>query len=103
MNEDKAEIVTLDSVRLVAGEGALQFAVENRQEIERYWQAVLAGNPRLWNGPFFMFEDVRIENGMLSGTARPTDFATFLYWRDNGRPAGVTHITGTSLPVMADR
>ncbi|QKV17281.1 NUDIX hydrolase [Oricola thermophila] len=92
----------LESVRLVAGEGAPAFAVENRNDIERYWQAAVSANPRLWNGPFFMFEDVRIEGGVLTGTGRPTDFATFLYWRDNGRPDCVVHITGTSLPVLAD-
>jgi len=102
MSEDEAVICTLDSVRLMLGEGALRFETKNRPAIERYWQSALAANPRLWNGPFFMFEDVRIENGILSGTGRATDFATFLYWRDNGRPAGVTHVTGTSLPVMAD-
>lgn len=101
MNE-RAEVLPLEGVRLATGERRLSFDAENRAEIERYWQAALAASPRLWNGPFFMFEDVRIEGGVLSATGRPTDFATFLFWRDNGRPAGATHITGTSMPVMAD-
>lgn len=101
MNE-RAEVLPLRDVRLIAGEGRLSFETENRADIERYWQAALAANPRLWNGPFFMFEDVRIADGSLTGTGRATDFATFLFWRDNGRPAGVMHITGTSMPVMAD-
>lgn len=100
--DERAKVVPLTDVRLAAGEGPLSFEVENRPAIERHWQATLAANPRLWNGPFYMFEDVRIENGVLSGTGRRTDFAAFLYWRDEGRSDGVTHITGTSLPVLAD-
>lgn len=101
MNE-QAEILPLEDVRLIAGDGRLSFETENRADIERNWRAALTANPRLWNGPFFMFEDVRIANGALTGTGRATDFATFLFWRDNGRPPEVTHITGTSLPVMDD-
>lgn len=101
MNE-RAELLRLKDVRLLAGKGRLAFEADNRAKIESYWQAALAKNPRLWNGPFFMFEDVRLEDGILTGTGRATDFATFLYWRDNGQPETATHITGTSMPVMAD-
>jgi 8-oxo-dGTP pyrophosphatase MutT (NUDIX family) len=97
-----ADVFRLKEARLVAGERRLSFETENRPAIERHWQAALAANPRLWNGPAFMFEDVRIEAGVLTGTGQTTDFATFLFWRDNGRPDDVTHITGTSMPVMAD-
>ncbi|MFZ2100613.1 MAG: hypothetical protein WAU86_08615 [Oricola sp.] len=90
------------SVRLTLGEGPLRFAVDNRAEIGAHWAAALGANPRLWNGPFFMFEDVRLENGSLTGVARSSDFATFLFWRDNGRPADAVHIAGTSLPITAD-
>jgi 8-oxo-dGTP pyrophosphatase MutT (NUDIX family) len=96
------QVFRIAETRLSLGEGRLGFDLENRAGIERHWQAAQAANPALWNGPFFMFEEVRIDNGVLSGTGRRTDFATFLYWRDNGRPAGATHITGTSMPVMAD-
>lgn len=101
MNE-RTEVLPLEDVQLAAGEGRLSFETENRAEIEQHWRAALAANPRLWNGQFFMFEDVRIADGALIGTGRTTDFATFLFWRDNGRPGDVTHITGTSMPVMAD-
>lgn len=95
-------IHTLRTVELRVGEGPLAFDIENRAAIDAHWQAAFAANPRLWNGPFFLFEDVRLEGGALTGLARATDFATFLYWRDTGRPAVVAHITGTSLPVTRD-
>lgn len=96
------DIRRLETLRLALSDAPLRFERENRPEIEAYWAAAIAANPRLWNGPSFMFEDVRIEGGVLTGTGHRTDFATFLHWRDNGRPADAVHITGTSLPVTRD-
>lgn len=95
-------MLRLAEVMLRLGDGPLAFEHANRSAIDAYWEKVTAQMPRLWNGPAFLFEDVRLEGGRLIGTARRTDFATFLYWRDNGRPRDVIHITGTSLPVLAD-
>ncbi|WP_193176615.1 hypothetical protein [Oricola nitratireducens] len=96
------DIRRLKTLRLALSDAPLRFEKENRPAIEAHWAAAVAANPRLWNGPSFMFEDVRLEGGKLTGTGHRTDFATFLHWRDNGRPAGVVHITGTSLPVTRD-
>lgn len=95
-------VIRLEAVQLRLGDGAPLFHHDNRTAIGRYWKQVSAARPGLWNGPCFLFEDVRLDGATLSGTARRTDFATFLYWRDHGRPADVVHITGTSLPVLAD-
>lgn len=98
----KPAVLRLAEVTLRLGEGPLAFERANRPAIDAHWKKATAQMPRLWNGPAFLFEEVRLEGGRLSGTARRTDFATFLYWRDNGRPRDVIHITGTSLPVLAD-
>lgn len=95
-------MLRLAEVMLRLGDGPLAFENANRPAIDAYWEKATAQMPRLWNGPAFLFEDVRLEGGRLIGTARRTDFATFLYWRDNGCPRDVIHITGTSLPVLAD-
>lgn len=73
-----------------------------RSEIMRYWNSVMHGNNRLWNGVFYMFTDVKIENSVLFARGHKTDFATFLYWRDHGRSDQLTHITGTTFPQFAD-
>lgn len=99
---DTPSVLKLNEPRLRLGEGGLSFERDNRAAIDAHFEAVRAARPSIWNGPFFLFEDVRLEGATLTGTARRTDFATFLYWRDHGRPDGVTHITGTSLPVLAD-
>ncbi len=98
----KPVVLRLAEGTLRLGEGPLAFEHANRPAIDAYWETATAQMPRLWNGPAFLFEDVSLEGGRLSGTGRRTDFATFLYWRDNGRPREVVHITGTSLPVLAD-
>ena len=74
----------------------------DRSEIDRYWSSVSKCNDRLWNGDFFMFTDVNIEDRVLHGRGYKTDFATFMYWRDHGRDKSVTHITGTTFPHFSD-
>lgn len=62
------------------------FDSADRTRIEADWAALSARNPRLWNGPFFLFDqiDVRdVESGRrFVGEGAPTDFASFLAWRD---------------------
>lgn len=81
----------------------LPFEEENKERIDVFWQQAFAANQRLWNGRFFMFSDVVMENGVLHAKAHLTDFATFLFWRAHGRCASTTHITGTTFPVLADK
>lgn len=95
-------LVRLDSTELRLTDAPLDFAVRHADAIAAYWQNARSARPRLWNGPQFMFTDVRVDGDVLAGTGHRTDFSTFLYWRDRGRPRSVTHITGTSLPVTAD-
>lgn len=58
----------------------------DRARIEAGWAAVSARNPRLWNGPFFLFDwaDFRRAEGgyRFVGEGASTDFASFLAWRD---------------------
>ncbi len=46
----------------------------------------LAANPTLWNGPFYLFDQVAVIDGTLRARARPTDFATFMLWRAASEP-----------------
>ena len=95
-------IYRLEATELRLGDGPLAFERANRAAIDAHWARLQAKLPATWNGPFFLFDEVRFEGTTLSATARRTDYATFLYWRDHGRPAEVSHITGTSMPVLAD-
>lgn len=102
MERPTATVFLLEEVRLDVSDAPLDFAQANRGAIEAYWAEALAANPALWNGPAFLFSRVEAGQGVLDATAHRTDFATFLYWRDCGRPDSAFHITGSSLPVTAD-
>lgn len=81
-----------------------RFEAANRVAIDAQWEEEVKANPRLWNGEQFLFEDVRVEEGVLRGIGYRTDFATFLYWRRNrySSTAMPTHIAATTLPVTSD-
>lgn len=80
----------------------LPYEEAHKPLIDVFWEQAYALNPRLWNGLFFMFSDVRIENGCLYAQAHRTDFATFLYWRENGCDGAAKHMTATTFPVLKD-
>lgn len=76
----------------------IEHSADHAAAVAAHFAAEGARNPKLWNGPFFLFEDVRIEDGAFRATARPTDYATFLHWRAQGYPGHTrTHV----FPVPA--
>lgn len=95
-------VFRVEATRLSVTDEPLEYERANRAAIEAHWQWAKARRPRIWNGEFFMFSGVGIEEGTLRATGHRTDFATFLHWCANGRPYGVSHISGTSLPETAD-
>jgi len=95
-------LVRLDSTQLTVTEAPLAFAERHADAIAAHWRQRVAAQPRLWNGPQFLFTDVRLEDGILHGTAHRTDFAAFLFFRDHRRDGYAVHITGASLPVTTD-
>jgi 8-oxo-dGTP pyrophosphatase MutT (NUDIX family) len=74
-----------------------------RAAILDHFAGVVARNPKLWNGAFFLFEDVGITGDAFVARARPTDFATFLLWRAEGFPSvGHTHVFPVPAVTTAD-
>ncbi|MEM5501055.1 hypothetical protein WNY59_05595 [Ahrensia kielensis] len=80
----------------------LPFEEAHKSLIDVFWEQAYALNPRLWNGLYYMFSDVQIKDGHLRARAHRTDFATFLYWRENGSDNTTKHITATTFPALAD-
>lgn len=95
-------LVRLDSTQLTVTEAPLAFAERHADAIAGHWRRQVAARPRLWNGPQFLFTDVRLHGGVLHGTAHRTDYAAFLFWRDHRRDGSAVHITGASLGVTTD-
>lgn len=94
----------LTETKLRLGDDPLPFQTQHQSAIDAQWAEEIVRLPRLWNGPQFLFSDVRVEDDVLFGTAHRTDFATFMFWRKYHRdvPDAPVHITGTSLPYLID-
>lgn len=97
-------ITRLRSTRFPVIDAPLAFELEHRAAIDAFWAEMVAQKPRIWNGPFFLFTEVQLDEaaGLLSGTAHRTDFATYIYLRRKHRVEDVVHITGTSLMMTTD-
>ena len=66
------------------------FAERHRAEIDAHFNALRKKKPALWNGRVFMLHDYTIEGSIFRGSFLEADYASFLSWRDWGRPeAGV--------------
>jgi 8-oxo-dGTP pyrophosphatase MutT (NUDIX family) len=57
-------------------------AKEKADEIARDWQRRRAQTPEFFNGAVYLMCQHAIEGDALCGTFFKTDFATFLYWRE---------------------
>ena len=62
------------------------FAEEKKAEIETHWNAVFAAKPTLWNGRTLLCRNARIVDGQFTADFVETDYASFVAWRDWGRP-----------------
>lgn len=62
------------------------FAAANAEAIARYWQDVLVRSPHYFDGTVHLLTHYEIIDGRLSGELVATNFASFLYWRDQGYP-----------------
>ena len=61
------------------------FSDAERAAIDARFAAMAAANPKLWNGPIFLFDAIAFGEGgdgpQFRGEAAATDFASFLHWR----------------------
>lgn len=82
----------------------LRLAPERASAVRDHFAQAQAANPRLWNGPFYLFDDPRIADGGFVAEGRATDFATFLEWRAGGyRAGGEAHVFPVAAVTTTDR
>ncbi|MAI45315.1 MAG: NUDIX hydrolase [Hyphomicrobiaceae bacterium TMED74] len=60
------------------------FADENRDLIRSQWSNAIRSNPRIFNGTIFPLLDHDVRDGVFFGDYAKSDFASYLYWRENG-------------------
>jgi 8-oxo-dGTP pyrophosphatase MutT (NUDIX family) len=62
------------------------FARDRRAEIDALWAARVAAQPRLFNGTVLIQHAGAIEGEVCRARYAPTDYASFIAWRDLGWP-----------------
>jgi len=91
------------SLSVTLEDGGWPEAEARRDEIDAHFAARQADNPHLWNGDILLLRDHRFEGGRLEGRVRRTDFASFLWWRDQGWPdLGMTNLFALAALEGAD-
>lgn len=80
------------------------FAEQNTADIASHWARRSAENPHYFNGTVLMLSDFSLsDDGCFSGLFLPTDFRSFLYWRESGQTdTSVRDTVGTALIRTSD-
>jgi len=77
----KIEIVDLDSVEIALEPWSWKFAIDRRDEIDRYFAQLRRDRPGVWNGRVLLLHRYAISGGVLRGACFETDYASFCAWR----------------------
>lgn len=59
------------------------FADSNRAQINEHWLKAVERNPRIFNGTIFPLLDHGVQDGVFYGDYAKSDFASYLFWREN--------------------
>jgi 8-oxo-dGTP pyrophosphatase MutT (NUDIX family) len=80
------------------------FAEAERVRIAEHWRKLSDANPRIWNGDVLISSHAAIRAQTLSARFLKSDYASFVAWRDWGRPdAGVSNVFGSAIVHASDR
>jgi 8-oxo-dGTP pyrophosphatase MutT (NUDIX family) len=97
-------VVTVADCRLRVLPGAeWSFARERGVEIHAHWQRRTRENPALFNGVVHLCCGYRLDELSFEADYVRTDFASYLYWREQPRPdPGVRNSFGSALVRASD-
>jgi hypothetical protein len=96
-------IVHFDRLDLSFAPKPWEFANARRAEIDAHFAACKREKPALWNGRVLLLHDHAVADGVFRGSYLETDFASFVAWRDWGRPAaGAQDCFGAAALVASD-
>jgi hypothetical protein len=76
----------ISDIDVLLSERQWDFATYNRDGIMRHWNRLLDLNPRLWNGDVLICTGARVAAGRFIANLVKSDYASFVAWRDWGRP-----------------
>jgi 8-oxo-dGTP pyrophosphatase MutT (NUDIX family) len=91
------------SIDIRCSDRGWRFAEENRGAIDSYWKEVVAAKPTLWNGAALLCTSASISGGRFEAELVETDYASFVAWRDWGRPdKSVVNLFGVPAAFSSD-
>jgi hypothetical protein len=97
----RTHAVTAFDLRCTGGQWP--FEQDNRDAIARHWEAMVAAKPSLWNGRTLICTRAAVEQGVFRAELCEIDYASFVAWRDWGRPdASVVNFFGVPAVFSAD-
>jgi 8-oxo-dGTP pyrophosphatase MutT (NUDIX family) len=97
------EIAMLERAEIAVTPWQWTFAQTRADEIARHFAARQRERPALWNGRVLLVHQFTVERGVLRGASFETDYASFLAWRDWGRPdAGVFNVFAAAALQAGD-
>lgn len=97
----RSEPVTALDLRCTGG--AWPFEAANRDAIASHWDKMVAANPKLWNGRTLICTEAAVEQGVFRAGLIEIDYASFVAWRDWGRPdASVVNCFGVPAVFSVD-
>lgn len=79
-------IVPLDRLDLRVDPAPWELAARSRAAIDAHFAQLQRGNPAIWNGRILLLASHQVEDRTLIGRYKETDFASMMWWRDNGYP-----------------
>ena len=79
-------VEAITGAELTVADGGWAFALAERRAIMAHWRKITGEKPFLWNGEVFICIAADIRDGVLRARLAHTDFASFVAWRDWGRP-----------------
>lgn len=93
-----AEVHRVGACRLRLSDNDWQYAEERQDEISALWSTLSRKNSSFFNGRVLVMESYDLADCELDAKFIETDFANFLYWREQGFPAaGVLDAFGSAL------
>jgi len=96
-------VVRVTGCDLAVEPGAWAFAEDRREEIEEHWVRRKAEGAPYFNGVIHLMRRHSISDAMFTARFVPTDFKSYLYWRDSGFPdEGVADAFGSALVRSAE-
>jgi 8-oxo-dGTP pyrophosphatase MutT (NUDIX family) len=103
MSDRNPKIIALDRAEITVAPWRWDFARARADEIAGHFAARQCKLPTLWNGRVLLMHRFTVDNGVLRGASFETDYASFLAWRDWGRPdAGVFNVFAAAALQAGD-